>query len=92
MGFTIILSVCLFAVAPTFAQIEMDTVTGLWLFNEGSGDAAIDSSDSGLDATIAGSPAWINAVFGSGLELDGVDAYVEVPTYTKTKLLSSVLR
>ena len=81
-GLSLILSVCLFAVAPTLAQIEMDTVTGLWLFDEGSGDTAMDSSDSGLDATIAGSPAWVNGVFGSGLELDGVGAYVEVPAHT----------
>ena len=80
-GLSLILSVCLFAVAPALAQIEMDTVTGLWLFDEGSGDTAMDSSDSGLDATIAGSPTWVNGVFGSGLELNGVDAYVEVPAH-----------
>ena len=75
-----VLSVCLF-LTPAFAQIEMDTVVGLWLFDEGSGDLAADSSNSALDAALVGSPTWVSGVFGSGLELDGAGAYVEVPSH-----------
>ena len=81
IGLSLLLSICLFAVAPAQAQLELRTLTGLWLFDEGSGNMAADSSDSALDATIEGSPSWVNGVFGSGLELDGVDAYVEVPAH-----------
>ena len=81
IGLSLLLSVCLFTVPPAFAQLELKTLTGLWLFDEGSGNLAADSSDSALDATIEGSPAWVDGVFGSGLELDGVDAYVEVPSH-----------
>jgi hypothetical protein len=81
IGLSLLLSVCLFAVTSAQAQVELRTLTGLWLFDEGSGNLAADSSDSALDATIAGNPSWVNGVFGSGLELDGVDAYVEVPAH-----------
>lgn len=81
IGLCLLLSVCLFAVTSAEAQVELRTLTGLWLFDEGSGNLAADSSDSALDATIEGNPAWVDGVFGSGLELDGVDAYVEVPAH-----------
>jgi len=80
VGLSLILSVC-FLILPTFAALDMSTVTGLWLFDEGSGDVAADSSDSGLDAALMGTPMWVSGKFGSALELNGVDAYVEVPAH-----------
>ncbi|MDE0011279.1 MAG: LamG domain-containing protein [Candidatus Poribacteria bacterium] len=80
VGLTLILSVCLL-ITPALAQLEMDALVGLWLFDEGSGDTAADSSSSGLDAELVGSPKWVSGVFGSGLELDGSGAYVEVPAH-----------
>jgi hypothetical protein len=80
LGLSFVLSICLF-LTPGFAQIDMDTVVGLWLFDEGSGDLAADSSNSALDAALVGSPTWVSGVFGAGLELDGAGAYVEVPSH-----------
>ena len=80
VGLGLILSVCLLT-TPALAQIEMKNLTGLWLFDEGSGDVAADSSNSALDATVVGNPTWVSGVFGSGLELNGSDAYVEVPAH-----------
>ena len=80
VGLSLLLSVCLFS-SPALAQLELRTLTGLWLFDEGSGDVAADSSDSGLDAAVMGNPTWVSGVFGSGLELNGSDAYVEVPAH-----------
>ena len=80
VGFSLILSVCLL-LTPALAQVEMDTLVGLWLFDEGSGDVAVDSSNSALDAVLVGDPKWVSGVFGSGLELNGVDSYVEVPSH-----------
>ena len=71
------LTVCLF-LTPGFAQLEMDTLVGLWLFDEGSGDTAADSSNSALDADLVGNPTWVSGVFGSGLELDGSGASEQV--------------
>ncbi len=80
VGLSLIFSVC-FIITPSFAALDMSTVTGLWLFDDGSGDVAVDSSDSALDAAVMGSPTWVSGKFGSALELNGVDAYVEVPAH-----------
>lgn len=72
---------CLLIAAVSHAALDMNNVTGLWLFDEGSGDVATDASDSGLDAALMGSPKWVSGKFGGALELDGVGAYVEVPAH-----------
>ena len=61
VGFSFILSVGLLA-NPALAQLDMKTLTGLWLFDEGSGDVAADSSDSALDAAVVGNPTWVSGV------------------------------
>ena len=80
IGISLVLSISLL-ITPALAQVEMDTLVGLWLFDEGSGDVAVDSSNSALDAELVGGPKWVSGVFGSGLELDGAGAYVEVPAH-----------
>ena len=85
VGLSLIFGICLLTVSPALARIEMNTVTGLWLFDEGSGNLAADSSNSALDATLVGNPTWVNGVFGSGLELDGAGAYVEVPAHVNSR-------
>lgn len=51
VGLGLILSVCLLT-SPALAQLGTKNLTGLWLFDEGSGDVAADSSNSALDATV----------------------------------------
>lgn len=80
VGLGLIVCGCLISY-PATAQLEWGNLTGLWLFDEGSGDVAADSSDSGLDAAVVGNPTWVSGVFGSGLELNGTDAYIEVPAH-----------
>lgn len=52
---------------------------GIWLFDEGSGEIVKDSSGNGLDGQIVGAPQWVDGRFGSALQFDGVDDYVEIP-------------
>ncbi len=52
------------------AKIDPDTAVGVWLFDEGAGDDAIDSSDKGNDGTITGAK-WKDGKFGDGLEFNG---------------------
>ena len=66
----------------SIAAIDRNTVTGLWLFDDGSGSVASDSSGNGLDATLIDGPAWVAGRFGGALEFDGVAAYVEVPAHS----------
>ncbi|MYB96549.1 LamG domain-containing protein [Candidatus Poribacteria bacterium] len=60
------------------AKIDPDTVVGMWLFEEGAGNVAKDTSKSGNDGTIAGPKKWRDGKFGQALEFNGNDVYVEV--------------
>ena len=54
------------------AEFDLKTVVGMWLFDEGKGDTAADSSENGNDGKLENSPKWIkNGKFGSALEFDG---------------------
>jgi hypothetical protein len=57
--------------------IDVDALAGLWLFDEGSGEVAGDSSGNGHDGTIIGDPNWVKGKFGEALEFDGVDDLVD---------------
>lgn len=70
----LILVTCPYAIG----KIDQDSVAGLWLFEEGGGDVAKDSSDAGNDGTIVGPKKWQDGKFGRALEFNGNDVYVEV--------------
>jgi len=71
-----------------YAKIDPKTIVGLWLFNEGKGDTAKDSSGNGNDGTLMIKPKWVDGKFGKALEFDGTASYVdcgnnEIMTMTK---------
>ena len=54
------------------AEFALETAVGMWLFDEGKGDTAADSSENGNDGKLENGPKWIkNGQFGSALEFDG---------------------
>ena len=54
------------------AEFDMETVVGMWLFDEGKGNTAADFSENGNDGKLENGPKWIkNGQFGSALEFDG---------------------
>jgi len=64
----------------SYAQVDHETVVGIWLFDEGGGDVAQDSSGNGNDGTLNG-PEWTNeSKFGGALEFDGAGSYIEFAT------------
>jgi len=74
-----ILAIIMLLVSPyAFGKIDQATVAGMWLFEEGSGNVAKDSSDAGNDGTIAGPKKWQDGMFGKALEFDGSSVYVEI--------------
>ena len=82
-SFSVTLMVVLFAVGLLFAvsseaKIDPDSVVGMWLFDEGEGDVAKDSSGNKNDGTLMNGPKWVDGKFGKALELDGKDDYVIV--------------
>lgn len=74
-----IIAVILLIASPyASGKIDPDTVAGMWLFEEGEGNVAKDSSDAGNEGTIAGPKKWQDGMFGKALEFDGSSVYVEV--------------
>jgi len=64
-------------------------VVGAWLFDEGSGTTATDSSGNGLTGTIMGAPEWLaegEGMFGSALRF-GEGDYIDFGPPTPSALL-----
>ncbi len=54
------------------AEFDPKTVIGMWLFDEGKGNTAKDSSQNANDGKLVNSPKWTkDGKFGSALEFDG---------------------
>jgi hypothetical protein len=62
--------------ASSFAELDPETCVGVWLFDEGEGDIAADSSGEGNDGQLMRDPAWVDGKFGSALEF-GSNKYVD---------------
>jgi hypothetical protein len=74
---------CLFAISITctpssIAAVGLDTASAAYLFEEGSGDVALDSSGNGNDGECRNGPTWVDGRFGKAMEFNGVDACVVV--------------
>ena len=64
----------------SYAQVDPDAIVGLWLFDEGTGDIAQDSSGNENDGTLNG-PEWTNeGKLGGALEFNGAGSYIEFAT------------
>ena len=72
-------AVMVFVASPyALAKIDPETVVGMWLFEEGAGDVAKDTSEAGNDGDIVGPKKWKDGKFGKALEFDGNGVYVQV--------------
>ena len=60
-----------------YAEIDPETCVGMWLFDEGSGNVAKDSSGNKNDGKLVENPKWVNGKFGKALEFDGAGSYVD---------------
>lgn len=69
--------VCLLCLTNIYAQIDPDSIVGLWLFDEGAGKVAKDSSDNDYDGDLEKNPTWVDGKFGQALEFLG-SCYVEL--------------
>ncbi len=70
--------ISLMFVGTSSAKIDFGDCVGMWLFDEGNGNKAKDSSGTGNDGTIEGGAKWVDGKFGKALSLDGSDDYVEI--------------
>lgn len=79
--FTICLMLLLVVSMPLFAKIDPKTVVGLWLFEEGSGKVAKDSSGNKLNGEVIDNVKWVNGKFGKAIEIDGTGGHVKIPDF-----------
>lgn len=75
---TFVVAFMLTATPSVLAKVDPANLVGMWLFEEGAGDVAKDTSEAGNDGTIAGPKKWRDGKFGRALEFDGAGVYVEV--------------
>ena len=69
------------------AEVNFESAVGIWLFDDGNGKVAEDSSGNGVDGALIGGAEWIDdGAFGKALEFNGSDACVE----TGQQLLEAV--
>lgn len=61
------------------AEIDPESIAGVWLFDEGSGDTVGDSSGKDNNGKFVNDPKWVAGKFGEALDFDGDDDSVEVP-------------
>jgi len=60
------------------AKIDSKSIVGMWLFDEGEGKVAKDSSANKNDGKPIGNPKWVEGRFGKALDFNGSSDYVEV--------------
>jgi len=63
--------------SSTYAKIDPKTIVGMWLFDDGNGNVAKDSSANKNDGNFVGSPKWVDGKFGKALEFDGSSTSVD---------------
>ena len=71
--------ISLMLIGQSFAKIDPETCMAMWLFDEGKGEVAEDSSGNGNNGELMKGPSWVDGKFGKALEFDGSDDAVEVP-------------
>ena len=71
----------------TFGQDDPNLVA-LWTFDEGSGNAVLDSSGFGNHGTLFDNVTWAPGMYGAALQLDGDAGHVEVPFSDSLALLN----
>ncbi len=82
MVYICLLIVVQISVSNSHADVDPNSIVGLWLLDEGSGDVINDISGNGNDGTIEGAK-WVDGVSGSALEFDGA-SHVEIPASETT--------
>ena len=67
--------------SATVYAIEPTTAIGIWLFDNGEGRIAVDSSGNGHDGAFTGEPQWTPGKFGTALDFNGSGDVVEIPGF-----------
>jgi hypothetical protein len=74
---TIFIVISLMFAGLSYSKIDEGSIIGMWLFDEGEGDVAEDSSGNGNSGTLMNGPKWVEGKFGEALEFSGAGDYVD---------------
>lgn len=77
-----IIFISLILTSISYAKIDVEDIIGMWLFDEGNGDIAQDTSGNDYNGELINEPEWVEGKFGQALKFDGSTTYVnagEVP-------------
>lgn len=77
MLFPLIMFISIFTVGVAGAKIDLSHAVGVWLFDDGAGDTAIDSSGNDNHGKFMGKPKWVDGKFGKALEFDGASTILD---------------
>jgi len=66
----------LFAVSSE-AKMDPKTIAGMWLFDDGKGKIANDTSGNENNGTLVNDPKWVDGKFGKALTFDGGTNYID---------------
>jgi len=79
MKYFLSIIIVLFAVAmlssAVCAKIDPKTAVGMWVFDEGAGEIAKDSSGNNNDVTLNNGVQWVDGQFNKALSFDGIDDF-----------------
>ena len=81
-----LMAISLVAINSSSAQIDPSSAVGIWLFDDGAGIYAHDSSGNDNTGTVVNTPIWVEGRFGGALAFDGSGNCVN----TNKKLLNGV--
>lgn len=70
--------ICLMLTGQSYAKVDLKSAVAIWLFDEGKGDVAKDSTGNGNDGTLMSDPAWVDGKYGKALNLDGAKSWVKI--------------
>ncbi len=72
------------------AKVDAKSIVGLWLFDDGKGDTAKDSSGNGNDAKIVNGVKWATGQIGGALDFDGADDVLNIQDNDNLNGLSDI--
>jgi len=74
----------------TPAEPNTAGLVGHWMFDEGSGTVAVDSSAKGNDGTLNGGPQWVAGQIGGALNFNSTDDYVDISSSSSLESMTDI--
>lgn len=74
-----LLTMCCILVSVASAEILPESIVGVWLLDEGSGQTANDITGKSSNGTLQSGAQWVAGMFDGAISFDGKDDYLEIP-------------